>query len=157
MATRKPTLKNTYSTSKNIFQHIHTVLANHGARKITWIVGDTEPLNGENIGLEFQLIVQDRLLTFRMPVDIAATQKALQRFATTRPQYRAATIAKAYQVAWATVRDMIDVQMAMVDLGAALQEIFLPYLLDEYGNTLYHILERQQFMLPGPYIIQETE
>ena len=90
------------------------------------------------------------MLRYKMPVDIGATHKVLQDQAETGLQYQRATRERAYQVAWATCRDMIAVQMAMVRIHAVkMQQVFLPYLLShDEQYTLYDVMENEKFLLP---------
>jgi len=55
-----------------------------------------------------------------------------------------------YQKAWATLRDWITAQFALIDTGMAqAEDVFLPYLLVDAGQTLYEALQGQQFLLPS--------
>ena len=45
---------------------------------------------------------------------------------------------QAYKTAWANIRDWIDAQMALVDTRQVkLEQVFLPYLVQKNGNTLF--------------------
>lgn len=151
MTTKQATLKNTYSTSKNIFPTIQRTLAQNGARGINWEYG-TNDLVGRIMGLTFSMEVGGRTLHFKMPVNVQATLQALRADARTTAQFRAVTFEKAYQVAWANVRDMISVQMALVRIRAVnLEQIFLPYMLVGPDTTVYDMMEMRDFLaLPEP-------
>jgi hypothetical protein len=57
---------------------------------------------------------------------------------------------QAYKTAWANIRDWITAQMALLDTGMVKpEEIFLPYMQDTQGVTLFERMEEQGFLLPS--------
>ena len=56
--------------------------------------------------------------------------------------------AQAERTAWRNIRDWVLAQMALVEsCDAEMDEVFLPYLTDGRGNTLYEVYARGQLML----------
>lgn len=152
-ATKKPpTLRNAYSTSTNTFNAIEKTLREHKARSIMFDYAHDD--SGHIIAMSFVLEVQGRLLSFRMPARIGNVEKIfLKRKQQTSSRWvsslTAAEKEQCYRTAWATLRDWLGVQFALVDIGAIeTEEVFLPYLLNQQGQTFYEVMREQQFMLP---------
>jgi hypothetical protein len=152
----KPALKNTRSRSPlpNVFARIQKILIDHGAREFTFEL-DGE---GKYTALKFAFEVQGRVLHFRMPANVDKVRKALMDRAKTQTQVNIA-IKQSYQVAWANVRDWLDVQMALVEIHLAeLPQIFLPYMLAQDGKTTYfESLKEQHYLLPEPGVVHISE
>jgi hypothetical protein len=56
----------------------------------------------------------------------------------------------AYRVAWRILRDWVDVQMALVDLEIVqIQEVFLPYVVQRNGQTLFENIVTDPSLLLG--------
>jgi hypothetical protein len=147
-------LLNTNSRSPNIFSHIEKTLADHGVTEFAYQLGVGD-FAGKRMGMTFSMRIRGQTVKFRMPVRVSETQRAMYNKARTNTQRNYITWARAYQTAWATVRDLIDLQMAMVDLGLAIDtaEAFAAYMLDEQsGMTLYEIITQRQYQLPEPEI-----
>ena len=54
-----------------------------------------------------------------------------------------------YRTAWATIRDWVSAQMALLDWDMVkLEEIFLPYMVHYDGHTYFEKLEEHGFVLP---------
>ena len=140
----KAPIKNTRSRSPNVFARIQKILIQHGAREFTFEMDD----QGQYAALRFAVEVNGRLLHFRMPANVDKVRKALMQRAKTIAQSNAYA-KNAYQVAWANVRDWLDVQMALVDINMVdLPQVFLPYALNEQGKTFYESMQERQFLLP---------
>ena len=55
---------------------------------------------------------------------------------------------QAERVAWRILKDWVEVQMALLDMKMVqFEEIFMPYIEINNGQTLYEKLEEQQFLL----------
>ena len=55
---------------------------------------------------------------------------------------------QAERVAWRILKDWIEAQMALLDIEMVkMEEIFMPYIVDQKGQTLYEKLEQKQFLL----------
>ena len=156
---KRSAIPNTYSTSKTILVDIQKHLVDAGALEVSFSYIQEGEQRGRANGVTFKIAIASRLLTYKMPVDIEATHAALQQQARQKRKYAAVPWEQAYQSAWATCRDMIRAQMAMVRIRAVnLEQVFLPYQLDASGAvTMYEVMRQEQFYLPTEkYIEGET-
>jgi hypothetical protein len=154
-----PRLKNYTSkaTEQAIFEAIRTTLAAHKAKRIVFDYDDA----GRATGIEFQLLLGKMPYTFKLPARfeqaeqlVAAARKAAHKSA--GPGERLTD--QAYRTTWAVIRDWVDAQMALIDIGAArIEEVFLPYLLIGPGQTMFEAFAEQR-ALPAPHmtITEET-
>jgi len=137
-------LRNTYSASPKVFATIQSCLVAHRVREIQYSFADDG--SGRYVALNFVLDVVGARLTFRMPARVAAVERVLFGEKAPTPAQRD----RAYQTAWANIRDWIINQFALIDTGMAeVEEVFLPYLLIEDGHTLYENVKGRHFLLPG--------
>lgn len=123
-------------------QEIQTMLQKHGA---SGVFTEYEQSTGRIAGLAFQMILDDRKIAFKLPLNWRAAQKVMAH----EGNLRAADNDYAYRVAWRILRDWVDIQMALVEIEMAqMQQIFLPYVVTKSGKTLYeNILENPQLLL----------
>jgi hypothetical protein len=57
---------------------------------------------------------------------------------------------QAYRVAWRNILDWVQAQMALLDIGMAkMEEVFLPYVVNREGKTLFEHYEQHGFALPS--------
>lgn len=62
--------------------------------------------------------------------------------------YGKADLEQAERTAWKCLKDWVDAQMALIQLGLAnMDEVFMPYIMDRNGNTLYEIAKERRFLL----------
>ncbi len=55
---------------------------------------------------------------------------------------------QAYRVAWRNILDWVQAQMALLEIDMAkMEEVFLPYMQDTQGVTLFERMEQQGFLL----------
>jgi hypothetical protein len=55
---------------------------------------------------------------------------------------------QAYRVAWRNILDWVQAQMALLEIGMAkMEEVFLPYMLDQQCHTLFERMEQRGFLL----------
>lgn len=60
-----------------------------------------------------------------------------------------ATREQAVRVAWRTVQDWLEAQLAILETGmVTTAEVFLPYLIGEGGKTMYELMVAKQLALP---------
>jgi hypothetical protein len=53
-----------------------------------------------------------------------------------------------YRVAWRNILDWVLAQMALMEIGMAkIEEVFLPYMQDREGMTLFEQMEQRGFLL----------
>lgn len=119
---------------------IQAALAQHGARKMM-IEYDQK---GEPEGIAFAIEYQGNLLGFQLPAHIEGVKHVftLQKVKADNEQ--------AKRTAWRNIRDWILAQMAFVESGnATMEEIFLPFIRDGEGNTLYNTFQSGRLLLGG--------
>ena len=137
-----------YSSKVDVYTslgEIQGALAKGGARKIMIDYDET----GDPIGLTFGLLVEGQILGFQLPANIDGVLAAFKRekIKVDREQ--------AKRTAWRNIRDWVLAQMAFVEAGnVQADEVFLPYLTDGRGTTLYTAIRSGQLALPG---VQEVK
>jgi len=101
-------------------------------------------------GLSFIVPSATRELPFRLPANIKAVEKVMNR--DRLPGYRKE--GQPARVAWRILKDWIEAQMAIIDAEmVSLEEVFLPYLLAKDNQTLYQVMSNRGFLLlPGKEI-----
>ena len=133
-----------YSSKVDVYTslgEIQGALAKGGARKIMIDYDET----GDPIGLTFGLLVEGQILGFQLPANIDGVLAAFKRekIKVDREQ--------AKRTAWRNIRDWVLAQMAFVEAGnVQADEVFLPYLTDWRGTTLYKAFKNGQRSLPEP-------
>jgi hypothetical protein len=134
-------LKNYTSSAAlpNIFGDIEKTLISHGARQI---VKDYDRDTGKTIALSFIIATPSGDLAIRLPV---REDKVRQLFKNQGLRWK---VDQPYRTAWATIRDWISAQMALIDWEMVkLEEVFLPYAVNREGKTYFEVLENRGFKL----------
>jgi hypothetical protein len=132
-----------------IFDQLQRILASHGARQIRFDYGE----DGKIDGLTFMVPIRNGVFVpIKLPARVEKAHALLQKqyqaghMADRRRQYT--TRDHAYRVAWRNILDWVEAQMALVDIEMAkLEEIFLPYVADRSGKTLFDKFEQINFKL----------
>jgi len=130
-----------YTTKVDVYQslgEIQGALAKNGARKI--MIDYDE--KGNPVGVTFGINTPQGSLGFLLPANIEGVLKvfAKQKIKTDRAQ--------AERTAWRNIRDWVLAQMAFVEAGnVEVDEVFLPYLTDGKGRTLYQVYQSGQLLL----------
>lgn len=129
-----------YTTSVDVYKslgEIQGALANRGARQIM-VNYDA----GQPVGLLFGIETPDGPRGFCLPANVEGVRAVFAR------QKVKAQPGQAERTAWRNVRDWIMAQMAIIEAGQVqIDEVFLPYLTDGRGQTLYQIYQRGQLYL----------
>ncbi|MBQ9168898.1 MAG: hypothetical protein IJX67_10910 [Oscillospiraceae bacterium] len=130
-----------YTTVKDVYEslgEIQGALAKNGARKI---MVDYDA-NGQPTGLTFAIETPDGPRGFILPANVDGVMAAFARQKIKQDR------AQAQRTAWRNVRDWIMAQMAFIEAGnVRLDEVFLPYLTDGKGRTLYQLYQGGQLAL----------
>ena len=138
-----------YTTSVDVYQslgEIQGALASHGARKI--MVDYDEA--GQPNSIMFALETQSGVHGFCLPINVAGVRRVFER------QRVKAANGQAERTAWRNVRDWVLAQMAIIEAGQVeVEEVFLPYLTGQRGNTLYQIYSSGQLALEGVREVQD--
>lgn len=130
-----------YTTEIDVYKslgEIQGALAKHGARQIMVEYDDT----GNPIGVKFAIETQAGRLGFALPANIDGVMAVFQR------QKVRANREQAARTGWRNIRDWVLAQMAIIEAGmVSMDEVFLPYLIDGHGNTLYSLYQSGQLAL----------
>lgn len=139
-------LKNYTSSSSlnNIFADIEKTLTTHGAKQVIRDYGYGD--DGKIKSISFVIETPSTLLGIRLPAKFDAVERIFEndgvRYKPEQP----------YRTAWATIRDWISAQMALVDWEMVKpEEIFLPYIvMPETGQTFFETVQKRGFLLEEP-------
>ena len=119
---------------------IHGALAQHGAKKVMFDYDD----NGRISAICFAISTPCGERGVKLPANVDACMEVLknQKVKCDREQ--------AERVAWRIVKDWVDAQMAILETEmVAMDEVFLPYMINRNGDTLYQLYQSNQLMLEG--------
>jgi hypothetical protein len=134
-------LKNFSSSSAlpNIFAAINKTLVSHGARQIVY---DYEQGTGRIVGIIFIVETVSGPLTIKLP---AMFDRVKVIFDKQGVRYKPE---QPYRTTWATLRDWVDAQMALIDWQMAkMEQVFLPYAVTREGKTFFEVIENKKFLL----------
>ena len=119
-----------YTTEIDVYRSIGEIqgaLASHGVSKIMVDYADGVP-----IGVTFAIRTERGMAGFKLPAKVDGVKAVFDR-----QKVRAAE-GQAERTAWRNVRDWVMAQMALIEAGMVqLDEVFLPYLVDKSGVTLF--------------------
>ena len=129
-----------YTTKVSAAQSVAEIvgaLAAHGATKIQQ---DYEA--GRPISVAFMIDTPAGPRGFRLPSSTDRVASVLSR------QKVRVDDAQAERVAWRILRDWVMAQMAILETEmVAMDEIMLPYMLDDQGRTAYELYQSRQLLI----------
>ena len=135
-------METTQIDSAQTVGEIQRVLGKYGASAIL-----TEYENSEVTAVSFKVKFNTQDIPFRLPCRWQAILKILQSRRKRRP-YKRSVEAQARRVAWRQILRWIEAQLALVDTEMVqIQEVFMPYLQMNTGETLYEKLEETKFKM----------
>ncbi len=146
-----PRLKNYASEAslESIFAAIRTTLATHKAKRIMFDYDEA----GRATAIEFVVELGRTPYTFRLPARFEAAKPLVKKAREDAGAWRISEEKldeQAYRAVWATIRDWVSAQMALIDIGASrMEEVFMPYLIVEPGVTMFERFAEQR-QLPAP-------
>lgn len=130
-----------YTTKVSAVQsvaEIISMLAAHGATKIQQDFDGGEPTR-----ILFQINTPNGMRGFILPANVEMVHSVLLQ------QKVKVDDAQAKRVAWRIVRDWVAAQMAILETEmVTVDEIFLPYMADNTGRTMYQLYQSQLLQLP---------
>ena len=138
-----------YTTTIDSFKtvsEIEYILMKHNAKSIM------KNYEGETItGLSFLIDTGVQQIPIRLPVRVDECLKVLKKEKRENPQKKIKdTREQAERVAWRILKDWVEAQMALLDIQMVrVEEIFLPYIQTNNGQTVYEKLAERQFLLEG--------
>lgn len=114
---------------------ITKTLVDHGASKIAIDYNDKKMPSA----LTFQLDFDGRPMFYKLP---ARFEGVLNALIAQKVPGNLRNLDQSNRVAWRIIKDWVEAQMALVEAQQAeVQEIFLPYLMLQDGNTMYDRLK----------------
>lgn len=132
-----------YTSTVDVYKSlggIQGALASHGARKI---MVDYDP-EGRPTGVMFGIETPDGPRGFSLPANVDGVMAVFAQ------QKIKADRAQAERTAWKNVHDWVLAQMALIEAGQVqIDEVFLSYLTDGRGRTLYQLYQGGQLALEG--------
>lgn len=132
-----------YTTKINVhvtLGEITAQLVTHGARKI---MQDYEA-DGRISALTFCIDTPSGVRAIRLPANVDAVHRVLSE------QKVKCDKAQAERVAWRIVKDWVEAQMAILESQMVqMDEIFLPYMINGTGKTLFQAYQANQLLLEG--------
>ncbi len=138
-----------YTTTVDAFKtvsEIEYILMKHKAKSIM------KNCEGETItGLSFLIDTGTQQIPVRLPVKVKECLEVLKKEKRDNPRKQIKdTREQAERVAWRILKDWVEAQMALLDIEMVrFEEIFLPYIETDTGQTIYERLEEKQFLLEG--------
>lgn len=148
--TRTLYMETTEVSAEKTAGEVTSLLIQCGARKIAMDFGES----GKITGMHFLLVVGGASHAFRLPVRVDPVFQIFngrRRFPQDRTANAAKDRAQAERVAWRQLYRWVQAQLALVDAGmAATREVFLPYLVDHAGQTVYELFEESRFKALPP-------
>lgn len=134
-----------YTTTINVNKtigEIQEILSKHGATAIM-----TEYDNGNVTGLSFKIMTPRGELGIRLPSNTDRVLQVLKNQKKNNTKVKD-TFEQANKVAWRIIKDWVDAQMAILETEMVeMEQIFLPYVLNNKGKTLYQEFKENQLLL----------
>lgn len=126
---------------------IQGILAGHGAKSIKTDYSN----DGQVEALSFLVLTPHGEVGIRLPIEPDAVLKVLtEQNRLGRVPRRYINRAQAVRVAWRIVKDWVAAQMAILETEMVkMEQIFLPYVITQGGQTLYEVMIERHFQL-GP-------
>ena len=132
-----------YTTKVNVYTtlgEIQAQLVTHGAKKIMQDYDD----QGRISALTFLIDTPSGMRGIRLPANVDAVNKVLAK------QKVKCDWEQAERVAWRIVKDWVEAQMAILESEMVqMDEIFLPYMVNNSGQTLFQAYRNNQLALEG--------
>ena len=132
-----------YTTKVNVYTTLGEIqgqLVAHGAKKIMQDYDD----QGRIAALTFLINTPSGPRGIRLPANVDAVHAVLTR------QKVKCDREQAERVAWRIVKDWVEAQMAILESEMVqMDEIFLPYMVNDSGKTLFQVYRNNQLMLEG--------
>ena len=132
-----------YTTKVDVYATLGEIqgqLVKHGAKRIVQDYDD----DGHITSLSFMVDTPAGPRGIRLPANVEAVHAVLTR------QKVKCDREQAERVAWRIVKDWVEAQMAILESEMVqMDEIFLPYMLGNGGQSFFQAYRENQLMLPG--------
>lgn len=140
-----------YTTKVDIYTtigQIQGILVKHGAKKIM----QEYDSDGRIVALSFSIDTPTGTRYIKLPANTEAVFSVLKK------QKVKCDYAQAERVAWRILKDWIEAQMAILESEMVqMEEIFLPYMLNSQGQTLFECYQKNQLMLGAGNVEDQSE
>lgn len=121
---------------------IEVILIKGGAKAI-----QKEIDNGKVISIKFIVDSAIGTIPIELPVQFAAVAEILRQQKKNNPRIKT-SLDQAERTAWRCLKDWVDAQMALIQIGmASMDQIFLPYVINKGGKTLYDTVREHGYLL----------
>jgi len=134
-----------YTTSINpekTVAEIQTKLAKAGAQAVLCEYDE----DGIMKAISFRIKIPNDVLSFRLPSNIEGIYRKL--IDNPKVPRKLQSHEQATRVAWRILKDWLEAQLAIIEAEMAdIKEVFLPYMQNQQGQTLYERVEKQQFKM----------
>lgn len=121
---------------------IQKALIDHKVKNISFQYDDA----GRCDGLIFALEINGQMTGFKLPANYKKVEAIFQR--ESKWELDSKQKEQAYRTAWANIRDWVEAQMALIETEMVkIEQVFLPYMVDNQGQTYFEHLEKKQFLL----------
>lgn len=100
--------------------------------------------DGQCVGLTFGIPMQDRILPFKLPINVEPIYQYLQAKhpSYNRPDWQQRDREQSIRIAWRQVLRWVQAQLALIDTRmVTTQQVFLPYAVSASGQTLYEAID----------------
>ncbi|MCK5235901.1 MAG: hypothetical protein KAR06_02860 [Deltaproteobacteria bacterium] len=130
----------TISAQKTVGE-IMGILVGHGAKSVLMDYDDDKHIKS----LSFKISTPHGEIGIRLPVNPDAVLRVLEE---QKVPGRYLNKTHAIKVAWRIVKTWVSAQMAILETEMVrMEQIFLPYILDDSGKTLYHVMVERNFLI----------
>ena len=130
-----------YTTKVDVYTTVGAIqgcLVKHGAKKIVQDYDEENRL----VSISFMVNTPTGPKGIRLPANVDAVHSVLHR------QKVKCDRAQAERVAWRIVKDWVEAQMAILESEMVqMDEIFLPYMVNRNGQTLFEMYRKDQLLL----------
>lgn len=124
-----------YTSEVSVYKslaEIQAALAEHGARRIMVEYDNA----GQPMGVTFSIETPAGPRAFCLPANVEGVRAVMSR------QKVKDANGQAERTAWRNVRDWVLAQVAIIEAGMVqIEEVFLPYMTDGSGRTLYQLYQ----------------
>ncbi len=122
---------------------IQNLLGMKGAQSVSMQFANQEP-----VAVFFSIEVNDTPINFRLPCNWEGVLNAMKR--DKKMPFKNKTIDQAKRTAWRIIKDWVEAQLALIEAGQAdMAEVFMPYMINSSGKTIFKMLEENPRLLIG--------
>lgn len=135
-------IKNYTTTMRadKIISDIQKLLITMGANGIMFDYDSDGKING----LQFRIVAEGQTMGFKTPLEVDKTIALLKEGRVYKTDWHG------YTVALKNLLDWLDASLAMIQIRMVkVEQLFLPYMINAQGKTLYEVIKDNKFLLPS--------